>query len=370
MPVSATVGGDTLEFNINNFDEVSSSFQLVDTSGRGIAFSVHYPLQADPHFVGKNFQVYFLSKVDLIENEIFEFMDASQTPSRRIGWCVPINALDSTEHAFADNPHFLRYAYIGVLTALNSLDSGFYYNKVNLDSSSKTRITDIFHESTALLIISEETLLNGKFEIDRWLPALAVHGYFRLTTSDPGLMLFKRESIKEPKVTFEPISGDVGNVEYISNIYSKILPYEAHPLLQFFYLYQVIELLMEIIFRTEQAAFVQKIIATQGDVNATKELLERGRDSYSSEKNRINLLISKYSHVESSLIDLRNSCNRLLEQVGRVEGNSINSYLYPVRNFLFHQFRDFPNTADPLLENVVSSLLNCLPEIFAKFKVG
>lgn len=177
MSVTAIVGGEKLQFELDDFDLKNSTFDLRDTSNRGIKLSVYFPLQVDKSFDNKEFLVFFLAKNELHENEIFQVWEARH--DRRVGWCIPINALDSREHDFSTDIHFLKYAYVGIKTAFRTLNEEIFFKRPNVDVSDQVRLTDIFHESTALLVISKETL-EEDFDIGRWLPALSTFGYFLL----------------------------------------------------------------------------------------------------------------------------------------------------------------------------------------------
>jgi len=49
-------------------------------------------------------------------------------------------------------------------------------------------------------------------------------------------------------------------------------------------------------------------------------------------------------------------------------GESMAEYLYPLRNYIFHNFRSFPKDAEAELRSVVSSLLAVMPLFLARFE--
>lgn len=364
MGVVVQVDLRTVEFSNFIFDETTKAFTSEAEHSTGMSLFVETPLSLDRSFENKRFQVFFLSKMGLRESEIFQFFDQSRV--RRIGWCIPVNALDSVDHDYAENPHFLRYAYVGIKCALSLIENSFFSIPPNVTADLTTSLSAILPESTALLIISEETL-DQEFDIGMWLPELANLGYFRLTAIDPNNIRVERPIVSTAEVKAFPISRSVDNSDYLTSIYTRVLPFERNPVFQFFYLYQVIELVMELIFRVEQTDFVDRLIAKKDDISSTKEILEQANSNV-SEKRRLGRLVREYCCCEGECDDLVRACNSLLECIGKPTGTNLETTLYPVRNFLFHQHRDFPAAAEELLSELVCSLLALIPTILARFR--
>jgi hypothetical protein len=364
MGVVVQIDSTRVEFSNFAFDEASKAFVSEAESSTGMSLYVQTPLSLDKSFEGKNFHVFFLSKKGLRESEIFQFFDGSR--DRRIGWCIPVNALDSNDHDYANNLHFLRYAYVGIKCALNSIDNTFFYTSHNATTDMITSLSAILPESTALLIISVETL-DQEFDIGMWLPELATLGYFQLTNIDPNNIQIERPIVSDKAVKAFPVSKLFANTDYLTLIYSRSLPFERNPVFQFFYLYQVVEQVMELIFRLEHTTFVSQLIEKQDDIGSTKDIIDAVRSNV-SEKARLSRLVQKYCCCEKDCEDLIKMCNCLLGIIRKPNGNHLESTLYPIRNFLFHQHRDFPSTADEQLNEVVYSLLDLVPKILAKFR--
>lgn len=364
MGIFAEVDGKKVEFHNFTFDSANSIFTSEIDKSTGVSLSVETSANLDTSFENKEFHVHFLSKKGLLESEIFQVFDKFR--ERRIGWCIPVNALNSSEHNFATDEHFQRYAYIGLKNALNSIGPGIFTNFPCIDKGNTPSISGILPESTALLIISQETL-DREFIISMWLPALANLGYFQLTNIAPENICIQRPKISESQISLTPISQEIGSLDYITAIYSRTLPFEKKSVFQFFYLYQIIELMMELVFKTEQAKLVQDIISAQEDTNATKEILDKANQN-ASEKRRMGLLARNYCCCENDFGSLITACNNLLRELGKSEGSNLETALYPIRNFLFHQFRNFPTTAEPALEDLIVNFSAFLPILLANFR--
>lgn len=326
---------------------------------------VRTPLKLDNDFKDKNFDVFFLAKKNIKENEVFQVFN--QENRRRIGWLIPVNALSSDGHDYVDNPHFLKYAYVGIQHALIKLDDSYY--SCLPEDSDEIMLCDIFHESTALLIISKETLEGGMpFDFDRALPCLFKYGYVKLGTVNPDdiKLIIDIERVNKLNINF--VSSEIDGYHIINELLHMSVAYEDNTVFKFFLIYQIIELLMEVVYKNEHDIIIDKIINIRGDISKTKDLLGNISESL-SEKNRISLLIKEYSCIESSLSEIKGSCHLLLDAIGRPTNNvEFSNYFYPIRNFIFHQYRDFPVSARSLLNDVVYDLIELLPLMLSTFK--
>jgi hypothetical protein len=336
-------------------------------------------------------EVYYLSKFGLNENDIYEIHDKKKvvvknTEITRLGWCIPINALDSTEHDFADHKSFQNYAYLAIKKICENFPSHIFIQNIDI-SQNEIKISDIFHESTALFIISKTTLApDHVFNLHRSLPSLLQFGYIELSKNDPGLIVFSKNSPRElsainheinpKKLNINFISQDINNLDLISELLKSMAFAQGSEkvIFQFFCLYQIIELLIDIIYCHEQNKIVQKIIDYQDNPDKVTKQLDKIKE-YNQERKRIAFLVNKYSReVKNELDDLKESCNELLRQLNREligkESTQFEHYFYNIRNFIFHEFRNFPKDKLNLLEEVIYNLVDILPIILSSFKLS
>lgn len=362
MPVNIIREGQEIEYKLADGHGIGNTFSLQDEYGSEIAIEV--PLALDNAFSNKAFDVYFFCKRDTKESDIFQVYVKYQ--DIRIGWMIPALALSSTLHDYAKNEHFLKYAYIAVREALNRLNKSIYSPPID-GNEGTVGISDIFHEFTSILVISRETLANSvQFDVHRASLSLIRYGYVQLGSSDPGGIKLNRDAPIGQKLYIEQIACSIKNEKLISDLLNNSFAFEASPAFKFFLLYQLVELLIEEVYRIEQADIVNELINVKDDSGKTKDSLEK-LSTFMSEKGRLALLVQKYS-TGAALSELQQLCNSLLEKLGRKKESAFQGYFYRVRNFIFHQYRDFPAKEIPSLEAIVDELLEVLPGIFAEFR--
>jgi len=345
-------------------EKEDSCFILSNKSGREI--KINTPLKLDSNFRDKDFEVYFLAKKNVKENEIYQVY-RKRTDSR-IGWIIPVLSFDSALHDFADNEHFLRYAYVGIRESLKSLTSKVH-SKTLMNDTLECKLSEIFHEETVLLILSKETYKDDfVFEIDRAIPSLIKHGYISLKERDPGEIKHQAAPPEGPKLYIEEIVSSLDNCSLIAELMSSLYAYEEKPIFRFFYLYQIFELLIDGIYKNEQEVLIQELIDSKGDSGRTKDALDK-MQQFMSEKKRLGLLINEYTGVQSELTNLKSICNDLLMDLGRDKSDNFESYFYKIRNFIFHQYRDFPDHSIQMLDSVVDEVVSLMPVILGRYKV-
>lgn len=363
MAISANISGEVVLFENFIFNKTSLAFESRPNTGAEPRILVGAPFELDDCFDNKDFLVFFFSKAGLTESEIFQVYDKPQ--GNRMGWLIPVNALSSNDHDKASDIHFQKYAYAAIKFSLKGMSPDIFTKTPQDVYDRSFFMSDFLPESTAILVVSKEKV-GDKFEISRWTPSFAACGYFPLTPIDPKNIKAQSPRNHAEKFYVYPVSESIDNIVQISAIISYTFPYEGNPLFQFFYLYQIIEFLLDLVFRNEQSRVVQDLINSQNDLNATKEILERTNQN-TSERKRLNLLISNYCRCETETTELVRLCNFLLPLLKQKQAENFTDAVYPIRNFLFHQYRNFPRDGEEILSSINSELVALLPKLLSKF---
>ena len=364
MSLTINYLGKEKEISFESFDSVNKIIKCTFEEQGLNEIEIPYILELDDSFKIENFEIYLLTKSDLHENDIYEVFDYDRKV--RMGWCIPIQALDSNEHEYASNEHFLKCAYVGIINLLKDCPKCFLYSP-SVDITYRLKLSEFFHDSTVMLIICKTTTPNGtQLYIKDWLPSLYLYGYTLLHEKNPDLHLHRGNSPKNKKLNIFKVSSDLSKNDYIENIFSKILGFEKEPLLSFFYIYQIVELLLEEVYIHEQKSLMRKLIKHSKDLSKTREIMDKWND-LKSEKNRLGKLINKYVSLENHQ-QLKTTCNELLENMNSEKGDNFNQYFYNVRNYIFHQFRNIPSESKPLIKEIVNEALIVIVHFLKSFK--
>jgi hypothetical protein len=345
MPLQVSVYGSRFPLEYQNVDRNRHVIVCAVPGAPISSVEIKFPLAIDNSADWTRYMIFLLGRKDLIESDIYQVYDT--TPDRRIGWCFPVQALNSTEHSYADNEHFLRYAYVAAMKLLRESPESDTIRSPEVDGSGPVSLADFFSECAAVLVVSMDTLEAGaEFDITDWIPSLYECGYVLLRRQDPDGLFVGERRPGQVRLNLRPVSKELGTHSFIESVFCDLLAFERNPLLIFFYLYQVVELLLEDVFRTEQEALVNELISVRQDSVKTKKVLQKA-GSIASEKHRLHLLVNQYLKQVPDSAGLRAACNGFLEGTGQEACGEVCEALYTVRNILFHQYRDVRDH-DPL----------------------
>lgn len=359
--------GSLYPLNPIEFDLEKSAFIFSCDVFEPNIIEVPYALTIDSTYEIDDFSVSLFAKLDINENDIYQLYDRER--HTRIGWCFPLQALDSVEHDYYDNEHFLRYAFIAFQYLLRNCPNDIYLKDPDIDGAGTIRIGEFFSDHMVVIIISNSTLDDIQFfDISDYLPSFFRHGYFPVIKRDPSSMQHRGSSPDGNRLYIEPLSPDIENTTFIETLFAEHIAYENNLLLIFFYLYQVVELLLEQIFRHEQAILIRELNASAGNSIKTKDILEKAQRN-SSEKNRLRFLVARYLKNVPQETDLKEACIWFLKEYELDHGFDLAKYLYPVRNFLFHQYRDFNFQKLYIIEAIVHFLFPFICDLINNFQL-
>lgn|GEM_PF-3585062 len=362
MAIKIGLEGYDVQYTLSP-ETTTDNISIKNDSGDLIKITTMLELAND--FENKPFEIHFLAKSNLKENDIFQVY--SRVTKARIGWLIPVISLDSNLHDKANDIHFQRYAYMAIRNAISAFNHEECFSPTIDSVSEEIPFSSLFHESTALLILSQETFSQGfSFNIDRAMPSLVKHGYVKLSKANPDNLTLCGIAPEENRIYLENISKHIDSTRLISQLLSSTFAYESTPAFKFFFLYQIIELLMEEVYKHQQQEIVTQLVDSYGDLGKTKELLEKISAS-TSEKKRMELLICQYSKISDDTANLKKVCNNLLIELNREKEEHFQGFLYKIRNFIFHQYRDFPEDKVDMLNEVSNELLYILPKLLETY---
>jgi hypothetical protein len=322
-----------------------------------------YPLSTDSSFDPAQFDLTLIVKKALAENDIYQVYD--REAESRIGWCFPLQALNSTEHSYADNEHFLPYAYVAALKILRECPANILTRCPNINDKEEFSFNDFFPEDVAALVISRAALKpNVHFDISDWIPSLFIYGYVPLGSRDTTSLVSFGNKPADVRMTIRSVSSHLRNLPFISAVFSDIVAFEKDSLFNFFYSYQLIELLLAQIFKAEQQVIVDNLIVVRNDVEKTKGFLQKYSDC-TSEKQRLKLLLNNYLDSAPDQASLRDVCNNFLAANNKSPCDNVASSLYSVRNILFHQYRDVKQLS--FLDSIVSEFAPFMVKLLQEF---
>ena len=348
---------------------IDGVFELSIDGQNPFDLSVRSDLALDTTSENYHYQILPLVKKDLKESDICEVLDAKSR--ERIGWIMPANALSSKEHDFAENKHFLRYAYVAIREVLLKHRSTYQQRALEAITLGERSMpfSDLFHNNESFLVICLE-LVDEKFSFDRVLPSLISLGYLPRTVCAPENVKWRGQPVEpnETRLLLWQTGSAVSNPELPARLFELAATSGESAVVNFFLLYQVVELLLEEVFRTLMPPIGMAVMKSieEERFSDLRDLL-RTAGTRVSEKARLEALMQSFQGGSVAITDLSTSAKEFLRQVGENPSEGILA-VYAVRNYVVHQARNVPVTATSALADTVASLSTFLPQLLAGYK--
>ena len=343
---------------IPNRNDEQLYFELSDVQNN-IKIFIDYVLTLDSEYKPEDYSLFILKSWVLDkENDIFQVFDKEfyKEPNRvRLGWIFPIQALLSNEHQYADNKHFLKYAYVAFLKLLKNQEEYTTFNPLFSKITNNYKLTDFYGEDIIILVLCNSPLQKiDNFQVDNYITSLYSYGYYFCQPIENLKEIDTRSDSENPtgkNLILQKNSSCLQKEDYVYRLFKDLLKNEEHHLVKFYLLYQVIELIIQIVFERKILEEI-KNFNNNPDKNIRK--LKEKIDNISTEKKRVSILIN--DDVKINNPNLLISCNELIKLFNDDDSNEkddiskkedLGGALYDVRCLIVHQFRKLP---DKILE--------------------
>ena len=341
--------------NSLQYEKENNVFYLQNSVGKTIC--EFWPkLQLDSEYNPSQYRYLFLhnEREDYSENSIFQVYVDKQ----RIGWIFPIQALLSDQHDYAGNKFFLRYAYVAVWLLLNNIKS-----ENEQEISSEIFLDDFYDNSLTLLVLDNENIsrLEGTFGIENYTISLYQYGYSWSGRGNLDSQIEKPDKI----IHLKSIAKELQQTKYIYTMFEKEIPKIQEAFARFHTYYQIVEILISIVFEDKFKTFVDLL-------KNSKESLFEQRDKLGNmilEKQRVKWLFAEYVSIpqtEKNILD--EQCKKLLQENSKKAGVGMAENLYAVRCLFVHSMYTLNEYSHEILEDINKAFLEVIMEMLLTFK--
>lgn len=301
---------------------------------------------------------------DVAENDIhcvkvISYENGAQ--NYRIGWLFPYAALTSTEHDFAENPHFLFYAfhaYVEILKdrqVLNRLLEG-----VSFESIIDEKVAD----NKNVLIIENTNLLQNTILKELEL-SLYMYGYTQgvsinsskflpcVNDGNNTILLRRCKQILNPQ-----------SASYISTYVDEFLSIyigENNAFILFLFIYQLFELLLDDVLITKLKELIDKV---DKGTASTRQIDRQLQDS--TESKRLAAILDNSKIKKANYKSLKKLCNDFIPE--RENEYDLPECIYQVRNRVVHRFRMVAND-EMAMKNINEELLLFTLDLLIRYTI-
>lgn len=347
---------DTQEcFSKLEYDAQECEFELSGNKGGSIYLQSQLKLiqEYDP----VNYTICLLNNSAASENSIYRV----HCDNVRVGMMFPVQALMSSEHDYAENEFFLRYAYVAMYMLIEEI-----VTTIPLIEGDEIYLDQFYEPNQQILILDKENIKEGlpaSFSVDECVVSLYDKGYSFIGERKK---VSKIEAGKNLKLKSLPVAW--GKSPYIITLFKDLIPKETNALAKFHILYQCIEIMITLLFKSRFKQFVEDL------KNEEDFLLERREelDKMLNEKSRVKILLSSNCALSGVNRDRLNGiCKRILSdnKYKTSKDDSLAENLYSLRCLIVHNMYVLSEKSLLDLEELVDIFEDSLIEIVMTFKL-
>lgn len=311
-------------------------------------------LALDEEYNPDNFKLVILynKREDCTENSIYQVLVKNQ----RIGWIFPVQALLSQDHDYAKNSFFLKYAYVAICLLLEQIEDK---NRGAFDGA--FYLEDFYESSDNVLVLDNDNCSKIQdFNLDDYVVSLYKNGYSFTGQGN----LYSEIDLPDKAIKLSAQSKELSGIPYIVELFKKQIPAEREAFAMFYTYYQVIEILISVVFEIK---FKEILVV----LNENADNLFDKRDELNdiaSEKNRIKWLFSNYVNIRTDTKNaLSHACVELLNSCGKRSSQKVAEDLYQVRCLLVHKLYILNDAGRVILQRLNHLFLDVLMDIILTF---
>lgn len=249
---------------------------------------------------------------------------------QRVGWIIPLTAL-TTEDSDTLAEQFLNEYVFWAYCHLLSQDE--IQKQLTEDGLSFSEILDLKYPDGCLLVIEKALMPTGITEKHLEL-SLARNGFFKHPSGYQNPKINLRKGGAMALSPASEIINDEGKYvrDYIDEYLSQHV-YDTNSFIRFFYLYQIVEILLDAEMIELLRDFAKKIENDQATYQVADKALQKNTESTRFAR------IVRHSGINASMYaDLDNACNAFLGSDPLHPLQNPES-IYQVRNHIVHRFR-------------------------------
>lgn len=314
------------------------------------------------------------------ENNIFEVHTKEE--KSRIGWIFPIQSLLSKEHKYAKSEHFLKYAYVAFLKLLKNEEEYTTFNPEFTATTNSYELTDFYGEDIIILVLCKSSLEKiDNFNIKHYMTSLYSYGYYICKPTENLKEIDTRYDSENPngkKLIIQKNSPCLQKEDYVYRLFKDLLKNEEHNLVRFYLLYQVIELMIDIVLERKILDEINNFKKNEDKNNKAYNNVSKLRDKIQDilkENKRVSILMNDVKINNPTLLLY---CHELIKLFNDDDSNEkddiseekdLGGAIYKVRCLIVHEFRKLSeNILEEKLREINKEFENIVIKIILDYK--
>lgn len=333
------------------YDKDKNRFEITSSVDNSEIY--YYPtLKLDNSYAVEHFSYKLLYNKSSCENSIYQVYVGED----RIGWIFPIQALLSSNHDYANDEYFLKYAYVATYLLLRDINQ-----TDKIDFPQEFMLNDYIDDVKCILVLDYENIARIKdFNISDYTVGLFKYGYQYKDVGD-----FKSSDIKSKnKLKICPLAKELRGNPSINDLFVEQFMLASNAVIKFHICYQIIELLISKVFEHKFRLIIDKLSDNPEELFDLREDLSK----ITAEKERVKCLFEDYTKCETcDKTDIGIACKNFLDLNGKKTSDNFYYNLYSVRCMLVHKLYAVNQESHKYLNDINDHLLNIVMDMLFSF---
>ena len=352
-------------------EDVGNFFWLHSAEDDTVGLEVPYPYGSKPNYDCKDTDVLLLLNPFQVEAVV---LDVRVPPgAQRLGYVFPLTSIGSSNHEYASNKYFHAACYAAVFKMLEKLVCRDFAEIDVGSCSASCSLDDLFGGDLIILAIHLPNAVKAGITLEQLYADLHRHGYaladWESNTSPIRLDVVKEnfyEACEKKRLTLRPTCRLLSDDSMISKFICSRLSCPNDPVLRFFYLYQIVERILEFELLAQSSRLLEELSAHEPRGLKITGAFHDLKDTL-SEKNRLRTLFETRTN---SALQNSPTVNHLKDFLRACQVDDYPSYwenFYKVRNIVFHAWWSIPEGAKQYFSLLVAGVENDIAEVVVSY---
>lgn len=343
MPLIIEGGANPITIKHVVYDSDANSFNCFETPDDDPIFNFELPFDIDSLPTAEFTEKVYLFKNNQLNNSSLLKLKLKEKPesNKLVGYIFTLSSLVENPSIF-ENIHLKRIAFNVIKNLLEEKEISIKAKSPLYRSDASYSIYDFYDEDSIIIVVCDQFVAFKDYSFGDYLPSFFKYGfrispYQNFDVLDTDCTLIKKNfSDLIAAITVSIPKNSLHKNYFIDSLLRNKLYLKDNEVARFHLYYQVIELLLEKVFKNEVKNEVIDKFSNLSGFDIKDILRNTMTETYSLDK----LVGNKYSKIDIEIIEELNfHIDNFLKYIGiTYEATEVSRKIYKIRNVLFHGY--------------------------------
>ncbi|WP_138223229.1 hypothetical protein [Nibricoccus aquaticus] len=376
MPISVQIDGRfgaLVTLNAFREDDAAGRFWVYSAEDESVGISIPFPYERKPTYDCSQADILILLNPFHVEASAMEV--TLQPKTKRLGFIFSLNSIGSKNHKLSESEHFKKASHAAVYKIIEQF---IVRNTETISIGSRANectIDELFDGELVVLAAHKPWISDAGIELNQLHADLHRHGY--VLAESPSENSPKRlntvrsnfdSATKADRLGLRALSITLATDGLLAKLIGRRLSCPDDTILRFFYLYQIVERILELELRNHTQKLLVELSAVDPNGMKIINTFHALKDAF-SEKTRLKELFEVRSKNSLQSSPTLTHMTEFLRGCDVEESGSYCEIFYKIRNVVFHAWWSIPTKLISVFEEIVSGVENDIPELLLNYEL-